>query len=677
MLTLDQRRDLLRISRIKLGIDTRVPKEKAIDCIVEKAIFVCSPDGACSMEEINDSISSLGLMEGLVEFELRKSLLRLQSEDKVELSPEHKVFLKETNRKDLEVEISEANNLLKRVSDRVYKLVINHRNEKELTRSFLEFVSIVFARFGDQWIKSISRDSVQKDFLREADLSEIYRNIASKHGLPKVQRDSLKALSLRFFEENDPDYNQLKFNLGQSFYITKVLGLNIQEDLFSQNIWKGSLFYLDTNVIFSLLLLEARSNRTLKEFSKICNKIGISLGCSHETIEEIKRVVAYYKNNIKFFDEIPETLASKIKGTFFETYREEKRKNSKFNVEDLFKPFEDLSKILPGQFGINIIDEAKFIALSRRAEKEKAIQNIFNAKSIEIRKRKKSDPSLIHDVFHYLLVEEERKMNEKTWFLSFDASLPYVAADLQKSGEPPFCSKPDTLMQYFSLFLQGEEEIKDFSEAFSIMVAGQLFPSKKIFDIRDFEMFTDMDVEIGQMSPVDIEAALLHVKQTVLKGAVYSRSDFEKVAYELKKVFSARKDKDEIVKRQSDILEAERRVFQEEKGAYISQIEELKQTLNSQNQELARIKEGEIVKRREKRLKGQRITSSISAGLLVIVFAFFFYFLYINIKELGEGNNFFQKIVNAWGIVLALMTGLGWSLVKCRKNYLTKKEEIL
>jgi hypothetical protein len=54
--SLEEKRELLRISRIRIGIETKVPREKATDSIVERGIFGCLLDKPCAEEDINNTI---------------------------------------------------------------------------------------------------------------------------------------------------------------------------------------------------------------------------------------------------------------------------------------------------------------------------------------------------------------------------------------------------------------------------------------------------------------------------------------------------------------------------------------------------------------------------------------------------------------------------------------------
>ena len=238
--SIEEKRELLRLSRIRLDIDTKYPREKATDCIVERGIFGCSSDKPCSEEDINKVIASLGLMNGLRRTELRASLERLSQGHSIQGFGDGKFILSKERINSIESEIQEANRRFNTIINQVYEPIIDKQNRPIYSKFFLEFISVVFAKFGEQWIKSLCNQASPKDFLKESDMDAIFKNIAKKHGLPKVEIENIKKLSIKFFVEVDPDYNYLKFNLAQSIYITKILGIDAPVDLFSREIFSNS-----------------------------------------------------------------------------------------------------------------------------------------------------------------------------------------------------------------------------------------------------------------------------------------------------------------------------------------------------------------------------------------------------------------------------------------------------
>ena len=662
--TLEQKQELLRLSRIRIDIETKVPREKAIDSIVEKGIYGCMRSDSCSSDDINKVIASLGLMNGLRRNELTDSLDRLRQDHKIQ-KLDYGFVLSQDRAKEIESEIQEANRRLDTIVDRIYAPIIEKRNKPVLSKFFLEFISVIFAHFGEQWIKSLCNEAKPKDFLKETDIESIFIKLAKKHGLAKAERESIKKLTIKFFEEDDPDYNYLKFNLSQSIFITKILGVDSPIDLFSQEIFCNSIFYLDTNIIFASLLPVSRHNTTFKELLRICKKIKVELCISSTTKNEVEKVAFYLeKEASNIFDEIPEGLIPKIRGTFFESYIEEKKKNPNFCVADLFRPFHNLKEALKTNFSIDIIDSIDFDEIYQKAERDIRLQNLFNSKSLEIRKRGKGKESLYHDIFHYLLIEKIRqKENRKAFLITLDTSLPYVAMELQADGESIFCFKLDVLMQCFSPFITSEDDIHDFSEVFSRLIANQLFPSSKLFDIRDFVFFNDIGVKIKELPESDLEEALTYIKKYVLRGRVYTHNDFMKVAYEVKKLFAIRADKDETIRRQLDrISEMEQR----HKLELLQKEEALKKIATEKTQIVEEIKLGNLKKDWHVELFLFFISSLIVLGILVYLTGLY-----------AEGKNILQKIVSFWVYytVWAVISGFCLRLLKAKDKYMIMRKE--
>jgi len=645
--SVEEKREFLRLSRIRLDIDAKHPREKATDAIVERGIYGCSVDGPCTEEDINKVIASTGLMNGLRRNELKTSLDRLCQDQKVLYVGDGKYTLSRDQIVNIESDIKEANRRFDKIVDQVYKPIIEKRNKPIYAKFFLELISVIFARFGDQWIKSLSSQASPKDFLKGSDVEAIFKSLARTHGLPKAQLEGIKKLSLKFFIENDPDYSYLKFNLAQSIYITKILGIDTPIDLFSQEIFSNAHIILDTNLVFASLLPVSKYNTTFKELLRICKKVKIELSVTEATKEEVERVVHYFeKEAVNLFDEIPERIVPKVRGIFFESYIEEKKKNPAFSVADLFKPFHDLKETLHSAHQINIIDSQEFDELAVSAEKEIKLQNIFNATSHEVRKRGKTKESILHDIFHYFLIERERKAGRpKSWFLTLDTSLPYVAIKLQKDNESPFCFNLDVMMQCFSPFITTDQEVYDFSDVFAKLIANQLFPSSKIFDVRDFVFFNDIGIKLNEMSEDDIEEALIHIKGHVLRGKVYSHADFDKVAYEVKRLFAGRAEKDGAIRKYLERISEMESKHSLELSTKDDEIKQLKKE-KEEREDGERKKKADEDKKKANANKAKDIAIKFTC-FIVTAISCLYMVIYIAIL-FAEGKNIFQKIINFW-----------------------------
>lgn len=52
-----------------------------------------------------------------------------------------------------------------------------------------------------------------------------------------------------FFRDSDPDYDAIKWNMAQNYYVAKALGLDPNGRILSEELFGNTIFFLDTNVI--------------------------------------------------------------------------------------------------------------------------------------------------------------------------------------------------------------------------------------------------------------------------------------------------------------------------------------------------------------------------------------------------------------------------------------------
>jgi len=114
----------------------------------------------------------------------------------------------------------------------------------------------------------------------------------------------------------------------------------------------------------------------------------------------------------------------------------------------------------------------------------------------------------------------------------------------------------DGLLQSISPFVLADQDVEDFSRAFSQIVSAQLLPQGRLFDADDFLLFQDLEMDCGEIPEAELEDCLLSIKEHVLKGASYRQENFEDAAYELRRFFAQRKDRVTNLVKERDSAEA-------------------------------------------------------------------------------------------------------------------------
>jgi predicted nucleic acid-binding protein len=393
-----------------------------------------------------------------------------------------------------------------------------------------------FARLGYQCGRLISGKYLGKDFVDSNQILQIFNDLFRKYNIKdnKLQQ-KLKENFCRFFIELDPDFQKLKFHLAQNFYILKLLGINQESQLLSKNAFAGSEIYLDTNVVLASFLSESKPYQAFREFHKISNEIDIKTYVTSITRNEVTDVVAYQKQISNTYNNIPESKQAKIRNRFYQTYRKNKELDSKYSINDLFDPFENLKENLQNFFGIPLIYENIYNELLLDNKEFVDIKAKIQKISLEKRRREKSPNALTHDAFHYKLITTKREENPKTWLLTLDTSLPLVSEILLGSETRPYCFTLDNWLQCISPFVTTETELADFSFIFSNVFGLGLLPAEQIYDIEDFVMFSDLEVDIKLMPEPIVDQTVSFIRNEILKGRIYNKDILKESSYRLQK----------------------------------------------------------------------------------------------------------------------------------------------
>jgi hypothetical protein len=555
-----EKRRVLLASRIRFGVETKVPREKAIDKMIENALSVAREDEWLTAQDILGIFRDIGGIPTLRLLEIDKGLLRLLENERVEAKvqkPFNGFRLSQVASKETEADFVESSRRLERVLKALYGDAMDHHTPASLAPFFLEFVCEIFRSLGTQWASYLGGDPLPSLI----DLEEVERVAEAKiqkYGLPSHLQDILKRRSVGFLQQANPDYDYLKFALGQSFYIGQLLGIEGQ-DFLSEEIFSNGTLYLDSSVVIPALLTASRHHHVFNELCKVCKRLRITMLVTRPTVDEVRGVAADQEKMAEklyayVYERVPESITAKARGAFFEAYASVRKSGVVPSLPNLFGPFQRLADTLRTNLGIEVVDDEGFEKALESPDFER-IKQVLQECSRRVRKREKFANALAHDAKVFLYLRSEcRSPESKIWFLTRDASLPVAWRKLQSDGPEMRCFMLDGLLQSISPFVVADEEVKDFSAAFSQVMANQLLPQGKLFDIEDFQLFQELDLDCRELPEEEMEDGLLSVKHYVLKGASYRRENREEAAYELRRFFARRGERVAALRKQLEKL---------------------------------------------------------------------------------------------------------------------------
>ena len=641
-LSIGEKRELLELVRIKFGFEARVPREAAIDRICEKALLESSPEKPLSVADVCEGLQQRAVP--LRHLAVRQSLERLKSRGRADAIPDSspaKFFLTEGTARALDRELAEAHARVQRVVAKLYVGVAV--DPRKLRRFLLRVLSNLFAQFGREWVGVRVGRLQLADVFNANRVNTILTNAAVAAQIEREARKVVFFRTMGFFKDEDPDFQVLKFTMGQSYFIAHLLAIDTPVDPLSTEAFSNSVFYLDTNVIISALLPGALRFRAFQEVVAVCKRLGITLLVAEPSYRETQTVVAVEQNEVaKMYDEVPPHLVEKTYGGFFQTYIAGKRDAPSFSVEDVFKPFADLRKTHSEKYQIEVVDSQFFDRVEGLSDLG-AVEKVLAEKSLHVRRRRKGPSALRHDASLFLFLREERKSNSKARLLTLDRSLPPSGAEL----EPELISFGMTLdgfLQSLSPFVSAEREL-DFATVFSQIIDSQIFPQDAVYDIRDYLIFDNIGLSCRDMEESDVDEVLHLIKTKVLRGDHYTKEDFKQASYEFRRFFTKRYlEKESLLAEKEKEIENIRREHAKEKQELSAKSE---QVLSNKASEIADLRKdlgnlrAQIEERNIRTLKLARVLKwllvvGLPVGLAVAIT--------IMAVRYGEGKNSLQKV---------------------------------
>ena len=262
---------------------------------------------------------------------------------------------------------------------------------------------------------------------------------------------SLKARCVRFLRSTERDDEELKFRLTQGYYVAQLLGLDPHGfDPIADNAFRGAVFYVDTNVLLGGMLV-ARLGRLLDELVRICKALKIDLRVSRATVNEARWVAAGRLRDLdRVLETVPDELVERTRDQFLDALLKARETDPGVTAAQFLSRFDRIPEFLE-ELEIELDDRtAEEIISGREVGRE---LGLVDQAAMRTRGWGKGHDVALHDVCHYLLVQDERGSGTKAWFLTRDKTLMQAARELEGGGLA-FCFPLAGFLQSVSPFLE-------------------------------------------------------------------------------------------------------------------------------------------------------------------------------------------------------------------------------
>ena len=422
--------------------------------------------------------------------------------------------------------------------------------------------------------------------------------------------------------------------------------------MLSEDKFKEGTFYLDTNILIAYIFEEHPHHTSARYLIDIIQKkLRGKIKVAQITLDEFD---SWFEHRIpmltKTFQAIPGHTTPKVRGIILSEYRK--------YIKTV--PFPNKKNI---EGFVDIVDDAWF-GDAVNNEDVKKIADELRTRYFSLRNGDKPLRAALHDarILKWIDIERRKFSTPKIWLITLDTTLPSA---LYKNNTLSITL--DAFLQWVSPFI----EIPSVEGLFSRLIQNRFFPPEKIFDLKDFLIFYELDIHAKDLPPEDVEEAITYLKSKFGEITLDNPDSFSEISYELARFFAdpSRKYQQEI-RRAYDNQENLKKEYERKLGELQKQIKEVRSQyqdrLNRKDNELEEIKKRleqiELEKEQEKLRSSAvgRLLVTISLVILIEIF------LVYAIWRYGTGENFFQKLTNSW---IWLSTGipvfivLGWFII--------------
>jgi len=654
-----RKRAMLLTARMRFSPQIQPVKETAIDRIIEQILFVGTIDEkGLSIEEIVEIFSSESGGYAIRSSDVENSCKRLLSKQRIVQQQKRGLELYRLTEKALNELIVTQRQTKDRFNSVVNRLFKNVKEGAYAFRDpFLRLLYIIFSQLAEEYVRVIKGDIKGDEFLSFPFVSSALKKV--KKEFDSIDGFLFESATLSFFRDSDPEYDAIKWNMAQNYYIAKALGLGPGGVLLSEEVFGHAVFYLDTNIIVSALEPKHKHHKGFLAFNKACKQLGITLKVCQISLDELRIWLVYQRELMeKVIDQIPDETASEISSVFYEIYSEKKRACEAVSVDEIFTSFGSPMDDLKHLFEVELVDDKWFDKAKNESETIRFAKTL-QSKYLTMHGRSKMWGSALHDALSILWVKKFREeTGDNIWVITADTSLP---GSLPPNGSSTSLAITlDATLQWISTMIVREDAVADFPAMFAEMLKYRVLPQDRIFDLEDFLIFHEMHMSCKELPAEDVENCIRYIKVNAPMLDPSNPADREKLAYEVSKFFAdpGRKYKQEVSRLESENIkikqESEKRL-----GDASKSIEELKK----QNEKDLKERDRKIEELEKESLKR---SAKFRVVLTIIIFLMLEGLVVLFASKYSEGKNLFQKVSNSWqlfGLPTGLAIMIGWFFI--------------
>lgn len=674
-----RKRAILATARIRFSPEIQPVKENAINKITEQILYESSNEDGLIVGEIQDIFESQSGGCALNPSDMRRSLKELIANKRIVLTPK-----RDQERYNLSIETRSEIAKIQEQSEARFDSIINRlfknapKGSSAYRDPFLLYLSIIFSELGEENARMLTGD-LKPDSLTSSVVYSALEDVKRKYA--NIDHTLFESAVTSFFRDSDPEYDSLKWNMAQNYYITKLLGFDSSGSLLSKEVFDNAVLYIDTNTIVPALEPRERHHKSFSLFANACKHLNVPIKVCQISLDELSDWITYQRQLIEdVIDHIPTETEKKVRSPFHQKYCEMKDSGRVVTFDEVFECFNNAIENLSSYYNVELEDDIWFDEM-KEDENTKSFASFLKSKFYKSRKVYKKFNAAIHDALLLLWIDKlKNETDQNVWLVTMDTYLPGSVP--QSSNFKSLAITLDAVLHWILPVAGSDLDENGSSTAFAEMIKYRILPQDKFFDLEDFRIFNKMSMSCKNFPAEDVEDCIRYIKVHAPTLDMSIPYDRERISYEVTKflVSPDRKYKQDISR-----LEVEKEKISQKSE---KEKQELVKTYEEEKEKMLKSYKGlsDQFKQHEKDFSKFKLKHSARIRLCITLFVFFLLqgiILYLA-SQFAQGQNLYQKVLVSWpffsvpfGIAIILgwffigkerLNALGWPFTKLFKQ---------
>ena len=269
----------------------------ALSQLILKIVYI-KGEGT-TFKQIETELSSV-LTSGILKKDIEDAIKVLIKERKLH-AKSNRHFIHHDYKEEITTEIEGNKKLLSKVLEKYFSRI--ESNKKEIENWFNDAVICFFEKYSFEWFQQIAYKG-KNGSNSVPNLHEILdHSLINNAQIIEADKDWLKSQFMKFIDSEDSEDNLLFWYYGISMFSSRLITARNYADGITIEMFKGSKFILDTNVLMILDLEEHELSTSLESLETILEQLSISPVYLNTTREEYLRAMDWRRTEtIKVFE---------------------------------------------------------------------------------------------------------------------------------------------------------------------------------------------------------------------------------------------------------------------------------------------------------------------------------------------------------------------------------------